>query len=237
MREIVTPEKNLSEVLRFLFWNGPQTLYKIEKATGLKHATAHKTLKKAHAGGLIQIVKSKKFRTGLKTNLWFLTLTGLEKMLEVELSIPDKKQHVGSLLARLLAIAKEFPDLHPALQWASLFKEGEILPVFYLHLFKDWEDYFPSAFCHLFTKWYEQEEKYEKYGDALHALPSPYLLIVDKEKLNQLRNEFVIVLRREQKLQQVLFNRLDFWESYYREALQDVAETKQKIKNCLIEKG
>jgi DNA-binding PadR family transcriptional regulator len=80
------PKKADSEtkILEVLALNRePLNLYKIEKAAGLKHATAYKALHKLLRDNLLTKVQTAKFRTGLETTTYTLTFNGLLAALTV----------------------------------------------------------------------------------------------------------------------------------------------------------
>lgn len=65
------------EILKVLATNPPMNLYQLEKTANLKHATAHKALRKLLQTNLVQPISTKKFRTGLQTKTYTLTYRGL----------------------------------------------------------------------------------------------------------------------------------------------------------------
>lgn len=142
LRTTFKPKPPLSadekSILTHLFENGPNNLYRIEKALGLKHSTAHRILKGLEQKGYIQPVKSSVFKTGLRTNTWFLTGEGLGSVL-IDLTghFPPPKSDLDRIFNRLEQIKKAFPNLHPYLNYISVFSEGEIFPWLFLKSFLD----------------------------------------------------------------------------------------------------
>jgi predicted transcriptional regulator len=86
----------------------PLNLYQLEKVTGLKHATVHKTFKKLLTAKLVKPIKTSKFRTGLPSTFYAISWNGLILVL-MELL---KSENLNSeTLKRIDEIAKAREDM------------------------------------------------------------------------------------------------------------------------------
>jgi DNA-binding transcriptional regulator GbsR (MarR family) len=102
----------MGKILEILvFSKEPLNLHQIEKAAGLKHATAHKVLKKILKIKLVKPVKTSKFRTGLTSTFYVITWQGLL----VALMNPEIRKRIDE-------IAQAHPDMSIIFKKWSLFE-------------------------------------------------------------------------------------------------------------------
>jgi len=69
--------KSRINVLKTLALKGPSKKYSIEKNTSLSHGTVHETVKRLFQDERLQVLSEGKWRTGLPTRTYGLTLSGL----------------------------------------------------------------------------------------------------------------------------------------------------------------
>lgn len=216
------------KILKAVFLNEPCTLYKIEKETGLPHATAHKKIRELCKLRLIKIESEEKFRTGLMSKNYVLTKEGFSCVLSWRKRNLFTEKEMEKFKERLDELASRRPNLYPTLEWWPIFRGGS---EFLQRIFLDYlwqEDFFSNGILYAFSTWYE--EKYERFkSDPFHAfIPNPDFMQEDKKRLAE---ELLSLIRQEPKLRDFVFSQIKFWREYYEAGLDDIAKIENTIKS------
>ena len=214
------------KILKAVFLNEPCNLYKIEKTTGLPHATVHKKVGEAYREGLIKIESEEKFRTGLTSRKYSLTPKGFGVLLRHhdKLFTDKDKQKVKK---RLDELASRKPNFHPALEWWPIFRKGSNLVQQLFFAFLRGEDVFAATLLNIFSTWHE-EKKFEHLGDGLHIGIS---LDFTQEQKKRLAEELSLLIKQEPKLRNFILSNLKWWKEYYKAGLEDITKIENALKS------